>query len=248
MGIPPALMAPYRISSTPSSDAGIAVNVAANQVPESVAGKSPSSQCQSVRKKYQATNSEGIVVKQGDVKIIVKEWKQYDTCVEHVSVQVLELEYRIFLAGILPRGSVLALRILARQRVVEKVSVIVLPVRIACEPKETRNGHDENARTVKWINVTVIRAYRICEECPAADSYDYYKRPKPPVRLDELVWKEVSTDGFLQISDRPAKVWLLDYYALSREIFKMTSHSRSFNPVVSADQKEPINANQQIHN
>ena len=109
-------------------------------------------------------------------------------------MQVLELEYSILLTRVLARRGIFPFRVFARKRMVKQVPVVVLPVCVAGKPEQSRDWHYENARTVEWIDVTMESTDGVSNESPAPNRDYYDESPQSPIRLDELVRKEVSTD------------------------------------------------------
>jgi hypothetical protein len=134
-------------------------------------------------------------------------------------VQILKKKYRVFFSGVLSRRCVKSFRIVAGQRVVKDMPVIVFSVRVTSQPKQSGYRDDENRRTIERIDISRDRGYRISYQGVATNSENQNKSPEPPVRFDKLVWEEVLPGGFFQFFSSPLKkISGFNYYALSRRI------------------------------
>ena len=147
-------------------DARIAVDVSANEVPESVAGQCPSGQRKCVGQKNQTAQSQTVLRNKRQIKVVVKERKEQNARVEEISMEVFKLKNRISLPSIRLAVLFAPLRILASQRMVKQVTVVILAVSVAGQAEYSGIRNNQNRRTVKWIDVSV-------------DSCDWKSRERP---------------------------------------------------------------------
>ena len=102
MGVPPALDAPDRPPGSAPVDAGVAVDVAPDEVPEGVARERPGGESERVREDDQAAEPqlEDPGVDQRVVEVIVEEREDCEPSVQEVPVEVPELEDGVPLSGV----------------------------------------------------------------------------------------------------------------------------------------------------
>jgi hypothetical protein len=196
--IPPSLSFPDRIPLIPAFYAGIAVNVPSDEVAKRVAGKRPRGQRECVPQDDETSQSQRVVVGERHVKVVVEERQEDNTCVEEIPVQIFEQKDEIFLAGIFSGCLVQSFGVVAGERVMENMAVVVFSVSIAGEPEDAGDRYDQHCRAVKRIDVAFDLRDRIGGKHVNCNREENYETPEPPVRFNELVWKERLRLLFLQ--------------------------------------------------
>ena len=156
-----------------------------------MAGESPGCYGKHVREDNQAADSQTILIGQGDIEVIVKEWKDYDSAVEKVSVKIFKLEYGISFARVLSGGLISSLCIGASKRMVKQVPVVTLPESVARKSKQSGNWDDQHRRAVEGIGVAIELRNGIRNERPHPYDDHQNEGPQSPVSLEEFAGKEV---------------------------------------------------------
>lgn len=65
--------------------------------------------------------------------------------------------------------------ILASQRVVEEMSVIVFPVRVTGQAKQPWNGKNHYSGAVEWVDVSIDVSHGVSYYCPQSKKQDCYE-------------------------------------------------------------------------
>ena len=88
---------------------------------------------------------------------------------------VLKLKEGVSLPRVRPAMLFSSHFILASQRVVEEMSVIVFPVRVAGQAKQPWNRKNHYRGAIEWVDVPVDVSHRVSYNCPQTEKQDCYE-------------------------------------------------------------------------